>query len=781
MLVGFAAAFSGDWFLAVKASPADSPGFLAGVGCFALAHVLWMAAQLWDSRPDMRAFAAFAPPLVLFAAVRLAPRLPPVTAAALAAYALVSAASLAVAFGTRRRLYLPGIGLLVFSDVMIGAQMLHVPGCGMLVGPAYVLAEALLLASCLWRGEPRIGCYTANARRRVAALGGAAAIAVFAAVCAFPAGVYNPCMRMLSALGRTVVAGVAWPYCHYFFTVGLFLAASAAALAMLSCRGLVHGRRRVALDFAVAANFAGILSIAAVPENVNVFLHNAGCHLAAAGGGVALLALDRRASGRGWTVALVSVLAVFVLALALHEAGVVPFAPAVPTMQKLLIGSFAAWAVRLSLRSGRVRGGWLFAACALASAALVAAVWLRPAFPLPAVDEAPSAPSAARPEPLPLSADERAALAWLERVTGPLGADEEREWWDVGGSQHGIFAKRYNIAFAGYAAAAIGMRGDVSVRARVGKILGRCIGRMIRRDVWAYSQSRDYWGGRPWAPDPCHRENVMYTRHLLHLLAYYELFTGDRRYHRGEEGWDFVWRDGRRVHYDVERLIEATVFQMRRGPNGGVACEPGLIFFPCNNHPHVALSVFRRLGCGDWSADAARWERWALSHYFSPALGGGAVSLVYHVRGNFMYPRGQDGLDGWSFLWYEAWASDRRFATALWRRVRDGLDWSRLDACGDACGKAGCCDPEPVPASVAAVFLAAAARACDDPETAERLERAVDGRYLRREGGFLWLDVGREWRIGASAMRIVSLAESRGSRFREIWYNARHEELRTRQ
>ena len=55
-----------------------------------------------------------------------------------------------------------------------------------------------------------------------------------------------------------------------------------------------------------------------------------------------------------------------------------------------------------------------------------------------------------------------------------------------------------------------------------------------------------------------------------------------------------------------------------------------------------------------------------------------------------------------------------------------------------------------------------------DDETAERLERTVDAKYLRREGGLIWLDVNREWRIGATAMRIISLAESRGSRFREM-------------
>ena len=65
-------------------------------------------------------------------------------------------------------------------------------------------------------------------------------------------------------------------------------------------------------------------------------------------------------------------------------------------------------------------------------------------------------------------------------------------------------------------------------------------------------------------------------------------------------------------------------------------------------------------------------------------------------------------------------------------------------------------------------MLAAAARACSDSGTAERLERAVDAKYLRRDCGLYFLDLDREWRIGATAMRIISLAESNGSRFREM-------------
>jgi len=71
-----------------------------------------------------------------------------------------------------------------------------------------------------------------------------------------------------------------------------------------------------------------------------------------------------------------------------------------------------------------------------------------------------------------------------------------------------------------------------------------------------------------------------------------------------------------------------------------------------------------------------------------------------------------------------------------------------------------------VPASVAAAFLAAAARACDDPATAVRLEGPLDAKYLIHRPGRYYLNLDSNWRIGASAQRIISLALAHGSSFR---------------
>jgi len=372
---------------------------------------------------------------------------------------------------------------------------------------------------------------------------------------------------------------------------------------------------------------------------------------------------------------------------------------------------------------------------------------------------------AAAVEPHPLTADEQAALRWLDHVSGPLPEAEEKAWWKFGGDQFGLSSLRYHLAFAGYAAAALGIRGDAEQRATAGRILANCISRYLRREVWAYSQAGSYWGKKPWAPDPCRRENVMYTGHLLQLLALYECFTGDTKY--WTEGFDFVWNEKKSIHYDVRKLIDVTVEQMRAG-HGGVTCEPDLLFFPCNNHPHFALKLFAALGHGDWSGEARRWERWALEHYRHPLLGGGVLNLLYHTKYGIFYPRGYAGLDAWSLLWYEPWAENRGTALALWREAKRQLPWEKFAAPADTVTQAAnCMNPQQVPDTVLAAFLAAAARACDDPDSAERLEKPLDAKYLRRANGFYWLGVKRRWRIGATAMRILALAEANGSRFRE--------------
>jgi len=362
MLAGFAAAFLvGDMLLYVREAQPSSVEFLFGVAGYALAHLFWMAGQLREVRPDGRVFLAVALPLVFFVMVRLHPSvLPPAAAAAACAYSLVTAVSFATALATRRVFYVLGIGLLFFSDMMIGGGLQGASCCNWLIRPTYLASEACIFASFLWGGgEWRIP-FDRSKACCFSSVGGTLAFTCFAvsAFC-YPGGGYNPFMQMLSVLGRTEVNGVAYPACHFWFMAGMFLSAASVLRVWVHLASRAgDGWRRYVYGWGGALNAAGLCIIALVPENVNMSFHNSGCHLATFGGGCILVARLGKGADLAWAAWLVAVVIAFMLSIFLDA---IPFSPWATTLQKTLIVSFALWSGWLSWistpRHGGVTGG----------------------------------------------------------------------------------------------------------------------------------------------------------------------------------------------------------------------------------------------------------------------------------------------------------------------------------------------------------------------------------------------------------------------------------------
>lgn len=343
MLAGFCAAFFvGDLFLTVLAASRESVEFLWGVAGFGLAQILWSIGQWRDVRPSGRMVLGLAIPLSLFVFARLRPPVLPVAAElAVGVYSFLTALSFATAMATRRVFYVCGIGLLLFSDMMIGGSFLNAPGCNSLIRDTYLAAMASVLVSFLWHGEWRIPRLRANVRY-VALAGGIAAFVCFAAASIlYPGGGYNPFLQMLSALGRAEVRGVEYPVCHFWFMAGMFLSAASVGAVWAHLARNAHGWRRHAIGWGGALNAAGLCAIALVPENVDIDIHNTSCLLAVAGGVAILAARFRRGADLAWTVWFAVVVALFTLFL---NVDAIPFSPWVPTTQKVLIVSFAVWA-----------------------------------------------------------------------------------------------------------------------------------------------------------------------------------------------------------------------------------------------------------------------------------------------------------------------------------------------------------------------------------------------------------------------------------------------------
>jgi len=82
-----------------------------------------------------------------------------------------------------------------------------------------------------------------------------------AALC-WPGGGYDPFMRMLSSLGRTEINGVSHPLCRYLFISGMVFAAMGVAAVFWNASTRLSGWRRRCTRYGVAANIAGLVTIA---------------------------------------------------------------------------------------------------------------------------------------------------------------------------------------------------------------------------------------------------------------------------------------------------------------------------------------------------------------------------------------------------------------------------------------------------------------------------------------------------------------------------------------
>ena len=403
-------------------------------------------------------------------------------------------------------------------------------------------------------------------------------------------------------------------------------------------------------------------------------------------------------------------------------------------------------------------------------AALLAGVlgilWLHDPFPVRVVVQpGPDKERAWWEHPAALTPDEVAAQQWLADTTCRLPPEREGEVWNVGGSQHGFFSIRYQAAFAGYAVAALGMRTPAYI-GLTQSVLSNAVARLADRKAWSYIHS--YWSHEPWYPDPCANGNVMYTGHLMMLMALEEALSGDARFNR--EGVELVWDNAHRFTYTTKRLVEVTAAQIRAG-DGGVPCEPGLVFFACNNHPHDAFRLLEGMGYGDWRTASDKWEKWSMKR-LRATMGGGAFRVFHHVPSGLAYPCGMPGFDGWSLVWYAPWASASTNPQSLWRLAREKIDWSAFGEnphdVQEPLASCECCNLHKVPPAATASFLASAARACGDAATAERLEAWLDRHFRKASGGRLWLDTNHEWRTGVCANRFLALAQANGSDLRAM-------------
>ncbi|HYP21069.1 MAG TPA: hypothetical protein VEY08_13430 [Chloroflexia bacterium] len=187
------------------------------------------------------------------------------------------------------------------------------------------------------------------------------------------------------------------------------------------------------------------------------------------------------------------------------------------------------------------------------------------------------------------------------------------------------FALRYQLAFASYALALMSQR-TPAYRAPYAEALRSAIEKMLHVATWGYWRALVGVGEQggvasqghiavlagphqrgPLGPpsDPIARDNLQYSGHLSTMLGLYEKLSGDRRYDE-----PFALEDeesGARYTYTHGEVARRIYTQMRENGFGGVCCEKGMAYVPCNNYSMASNALHDLLHGTDYSLANGRW------------------------------------------------------------------------------------------------------------------------------------------------------------------------------
>ncbi|KAI9034062.1 hypothetical protein DFJ74DRAFT_700453 [Hyaloraphidium curvatum] len=264
--------------------------------------------------------------------------------------------------------------------------------------------------------------------------------------------------------------------------------------------------------------------------------------------------------------------------------------------------------------------------------------------------------------------------------------------WDTMGAQdpgqEWLDAYRYQLAEMFYAASLCHFHRLPAARGYFKSLLQNLIRKMLRREVWQFWYLTSRSGVRvnpdikelrePWA-DPVREENIMYSGHLLAMVALYAVLCNDDRYDQpGALTFLFdpiFWGMGpEKFEYSATQLRDVIIDQMERSGWLGCCCEPNMVFIVCNQFPLVAMKLLDlRAGTDVASGVQEKYAAaWAKKNWLD---GQGYFVDWWRVQQDRLESRGSVGWSAWAHTFLNAWnpaASD-----ALWPRQIAG--WLKSD------------------------------------------------------------------------------------------------------
>jgi hypothetical protein len=258
------------------------------------------------------------------------------------------------------------------------------------------------------------------------------------------------------------------------------------------------------------------------------------------------------------------------------------------------------------------------------------------------------------------------------------------------------FALRYQLAFATYALALMSTRTPAYRKPYIDAMRAG-IEKMLHADVWGYWRAPEGQStGNPatsghvavlagphqrvavGAPsDPIARDNLQYSGHLSTMLGLYEKLSGDSRYDE-----PFTLRDeesGATYSYTHSQVAARIHDQMRQNRFGGVCCEPGMAYVPCNNYAMASNILHDTLhGTNLGEANAGWLETVRRKMVLHGPAARGVFGTAYMKDLRLATPVAFNFTDAWGLAFLQPF--DKELASKLYRKFRRKVERERDEA-----------------------------------------------------------------------------------------------------
>lgn len=320
--------------------------------------------------------------------------------------------------------------------------------------------------------------------------------------------------------------------------------------------------------------------------------------------------------------------------------------------------------------------------------------------------------------------------------------------WE-GKNQKEMEAYRYQIAFTTYALSLQQYLSVPAYRDLYSDTINRLIERMIEKPVWEFWEdvskgskmfNPDLKEPLPSTKDPVGKKNIMYSGHLLHMIALYEVLYRDMKWSE-PKALTFRWDSDLAFEYDYAELIDI-VHEEMIAPRleggldaGAMECEPNLVFPECNQHPTLAFQLFDYLRETDY---AERTKPVFKTFFEKTAMHNNKTQhtemfyMIAQDRTAYMPARGSASADGWTGAFMHVWQPD--YIESLYEKQRD--DYISRDI------ETGKIVLAPDPArDLSVAFFAILAMEVGDTDTAKTLFTYAEKHYASEtdENGFRYL------------------------------------------